>query len=125
MYALDDEVLVETIDNVSIYFQPMVEDTSPFDLFEDKEACETMDKIESGEWVWFVAKVTARIDGDEDDYYNLELASEYLCGCIYDSYEQFYTEYKDQCYSEMRDEVLKQSKQELKSLKTLLDKLVS
>ena len=35
MNCLDREVLVETVNGINIYFQPLVEDISPFDLFEE------------------------------------------------------------------------------------------
>lgn len=124
MTALAKPVLVETIENINIYFEPLLEDCSPYDLFEWEDAKETIEKVDSGEWVYFVAKVTAKIDGENDEPYNLELADDYLGGCVYESYEDFYTKYKEDYYSDMRDTVVKEAKKELKNLKVLLDKLI-
>lgn len=124
MIALTEPVLVEKIDNISIYFEPLLEDVSPYDKFETEDAKKTIEEIESGKWVYFIAKVTAKIDGEKDDPYNLELATDYLGGCVYESYEDFYTIYKDECYSDMRDTVLEEAKKELKNLKKVIDKII-
>ena len=125
MTALAKPVLVETIDNINIYFEPLLEHCSPYDLFESEDAKETIEKVESGEWVYFVAKVTAKIDGENDEPYNLELASNYLGNCVYESYEDFYKKYKDDYYSDMRNEVLEEAKKELKALKKVIDKIIN
>jgi hypothetical protein len=41
-----------------------------------------IDNIESGKWLWFIAKVTASKCG-------VELAETYLSGCCYESKEDF------------------------------------
>lgn len=70
----------EKIVGFDIDFYALQEYDSPKDHFDDwVEVC---DKIESGEYVWFCAKVTASKNG-------IVLASEYLGCCCYDSYQQF------------------------------------
>jgi hypothetical protein len=57
----------------------------------------------------FVAKVTAKFEG-------IELATDYLGGCIYESFEEFINQ-KDDYFDQMVNQVVKDGKEELKRLK--------
>lgn len=57
-----------------------VEPDWDFESEEDRQ--NTLDRIESGDLVYFVARVQALRNG-------IELGTEYLGGCCYDSYMQF------------------------------------
>jgi hypothetical protein len=72
----------------------MLFDESEWDL---KELCQ---KIDDGDYVWFIAKVTASKHG-------IELADDYLGGCLYDNVQQFVTE--DGYYADMRENVVKEA----------------
>ena len=60
------------------------EDISPRDCFDmDEESfVELCDKIDSGVYLWFVARVRVLMNGHE-------LASDYLGGCCYSSPDEF------------------------------------
>jgi hypothetical protein len=85
-----------------IKFYVTYEDMHPRDLFDDtvediKELCQ---KIDDGEYVWFIAKVTASKHG-------IELADDYLGGCLYDNEMQFVNE--GDYYADMRETVVKEA----------------
>jgi hypothetical protein len=66
-----------------IVFSVTYEDEQPdwdFESEEDKQ--NTLDRINNGDLVWFVARVQAFNNG-------IELGADYLGGCCYDSYNQF------------------------------------
>ena len=70
----------ETVAGFDIAFYALSEDISPKETFEDWQ--EVVEKVNSSEWVYFCAKVTASKNG-------IELADDYLGCCCYASYEQF------------------------------------
>lgn len=85
------------------------EDSHPRDSFDDtcwdiQELCK---QIDNGDYVWFIAKVTASKNG-------IELASDYLGGCLYEDCMQFVT-YEDY-YSDMRSTVVYEANQAILSL---------
>lgn len=57
-------------------------DMPDWDFESEEERQELLRKIDQGVYLWFCAKVSAWIDG-------VELASDYLGGCCYDSVAQF------------------------------------
>lgn len=67
-----------------IYFEALEDTTRVEDWDSEEDHNDVCNKIESGEFVLFCAKVTAEKAG-------IELASDYLGSCVYDSEEQFYT----------------------------------
>ena len=97
--------LVENIEGFDIYFEAL-EETLPLDSNEYEEMSKA---VESGELVVFVAHVTAYKKG-------IELGDDYLGACIYKSYEEFYTIYKDDYYSDMRRNAIEEAKKAIKSL---------
>lgn len=65
---------------VNTYALP--EDLDPRDSFDECILDDVIDGIDSGRYEWFCAQVTAEWEG-------IELASDYIGGCCYDSFEQF------------------------------------
>ena len=97
------KTLVKQIDGFDIYFKALEDSDYDFDMMEDSDAQETKDSIESGELILFTAKITAEKAG-------IELASDYLGGCIYESEEDFYIKYKDEYFADMVENVLAEAK---------------
>jgi hypothetical protein len=93
-----------------IYFEALPEDM-PIDdrLWDPEHIAETIEKIDSGEWVYFCAKVSAYKAG-------IELGVDYLGACIYESEEAFYTEYKDGYFADMVDQAIDEAKSTLEDL---------
>lgn len=110
MNNLTDRILVETVDGFNIYFTALVED-QPIDGFmvEESEVKEIQEKVNNYELVYFLAKVEADKNG-------ITLASDYLGGCFYDDYEDFYVKYKNDYYADMKATVTKEAKQAIKEL---------
>jgi hypothetical protein len=90
-----------------IVFSVTHEDNQPdwdFENEEDKQA--TLDRINNGDLVWFVARVQAFKNG-------IELGTDYLGGCCYDSYMQFveasdyYADMVENAVSEARSAIAK------------------
>ena len=77
-----EQVYTETFDGFNIALSVTPEDISPRDCFEEDDIEEIIDKIERGDLLWFVAKVTASKHG-------VELAEDYLGGCCYTSTRDF------------------------------------
>ena len=106
--------LVKQVEGFDIYFEALPEYTHPkdcFDLSVDdiNEICE---KIDNYELTWFCAKVTAEKAG-------VELATDYLGCCCYNSEDEFLNE--DECYfagmvSIVVDEAKKQLPEIIKQL---------
>ena len=84
------------------------EDTHPRDSFDD--SCHDIDdicrKIDSGEYVWFMARVEAYKEG-------ILLGTDYLGGCLYNSYKEF-TE--DAYYEDMVNTAIADAKANLEKL---------
>jgi hypothetical protein len=70
----------EERDGFTISFHAMPEDMDPAEDFTDDQ--ETIDAINSGEFVWFMARVQASKEG-------IVLGTDYLGACCYKSYMQF------------------------------------
>ena len=94
----------EQAEGFTIRFYAIPEDSHPRDSFDD--TCHDIDeicrKIDNGTYVWFVAKVTASKNG-------IELASDYLGGCLYESCKQFVTD--NDYYADMKARVIEEAKQ--------------
>ena len=106
-------MFVEKYKGFEIHLEILDEDISPDDLhdwesFEERE--EFHSKIESGELLWFTAKVSAYKD-------DILLDSNYLGGCCYTSADEFL---KDEYYSSMRDEVINNAIDKIKKLNEVI-----
>ena len=109
MEQLERPTLVETINGFDIYFTPLVEYDSIVDSMDDELAKDTIERVESGDLVWFCAKVTAWKAG-------VELGEDYLGGCCYESFESFYTKFKNEYYLDMRDTAISQAQDKINQL---------
>lgn len=94
----------EYCDGFDIRFYALPEESHPRYSFDDSvdDIADICRKIDNGTYVWFVAKVTASKAG-------VELASDYLGGCLYDSYQQFVTD--NGYYADMKARVIEEAKQ--------------
>lgn len=94
-------------DGFEIYFEALDDFLQKGDL-DDSTYQETCDSIENGSLVLFCAKVTVEKAG-------IEIISDYLGSCIYESEEQFYTE-ENGYFQDMVNTVLKEAPQALQDL---------
>lgn len=88
MYELDTRTFIKKEQGFDIFFQPFVEDESLTDLYSDdtpEQIAEMQKDLNSYNSVLFVAKVSAHKAG-------IELGTDYLGGCHYGRYEDFYRE---------------------------------
>jgi len=70
-------------DGFHITLELLPEDSEPdWDFGSEEEKQELLRKIDQGVYLWFVAKVSAWKEG-------IELGTDYLGGCCYDSVEDF------------------------------------
>jgi hypothetical protein len=90
----------EVKEGFTIHLSVAPEDMEPdWDFESEEDRQEIFRKINNGTLAYFVAKVTASKNG-------IELSSDYLGGCCYDSVEQFvkdndyYADMVDRCISE-------------------------
>ena len=107
---LHKEVL-ENINGIDIIFTALEEDFSLRELLPE----ETEDRLIE---IWnsndvFCAKLEA-------NYKGLELSSDYLGGCIYNSYNDFY---KDDYFLDMRDNVINDARKYLENIREDVSKL--
>jgi len=76
-----------------------------WDFESEQQKQDLLDKIESGELLWFVAKVTASKCG-------VELAVDYIGGCCYKSIDDFiensgyYEDMKQTCINNAKEKIL-------------------
>ena len=77
----------EEFEGFTITLECLPEDTAPQDCFagDPESDAETFRLIESGFYLWFIAKVSASREG-------VTLATDYLGGCCYESADQFVKE---------------------------------
>ena len=94
----------ENCDGFDISFYALPEESHPRDSFDDTchDITEICRKIDNGTFAWFIAKVTASKAG-------IELASDYLGGCLYESCKQFVTD--NDYYADMKARVIEEAKQ--------------
>ncbi len=92
-----------------ISFYVTHEDLHPRDSFDEfcRDIDELCQKIDNGDYVWFSAKVTASKNG-------IELASDYLGGCLYENEKQFIEE--NFYYADMREIVINEAKKAIEIL---------
>ena len=101
-----ETIKTETVDGFDITFSVAPEDMAPdWDFETDEERDELFRKIDNGTLLWFVAKVTASKNG-------IELASDYLGGCCYESTDEFiadayYFDMVQNVITEARDAIVK------------------
>ena len=92
----------EAREGFKIDFYALEDFTSPRDMFEDEDAEEIISQLEAGDIVQFTAKITASKNG-------IELAADYLGGCIYASEKDFVN---NECYyGDMVQTVIAEAKQ--------------
>ena len=105
---------VKIQDGFCIYFEPLDEVQTLRELLPDDNEKQLLDVYNNN--VVFCAKVSAELCG-------IELGVDYLGGCIYESYEDFYTKYRDDYFADMVDNVVKEAKIEvpkiIRELKTI------
>lgn len=100
----------ETIDGFTIRFYREDEDESPRGQFQNEDGSDdedTIRKIDNGTYDWFCVKVTASKEG-------IQLASDYLGGCCYESFEDFLT--PDGYAADMRADIIAEAKRVLAQL---------
>ena len=107
----------ENVGGFEIKFYALPEDMNPRDCFDSGEEYreqdeDWFDKIESGYYDWFIARVTASKNG-------VELASDYLGGCWYESAMEFVT--ANDYYSDMVQTVIQEAKETIKKLTEPID----
>ena len=96
---------IETIDGFDIHFEALPEDLQLQDTFDDTvtDIDQLARDIDSGKYEYFCAKVSANKSG-------VELGTDYLGACLYDSIEQFYTEYHDDYFIDMVSSAIDEAK---------------
>lgn len=108
-YRLDKPRYVETVDGFDIYFTPLVEYEDPADFFPEEEDQKMVQDLREGYLAWFTAKVSAHKAG-------VELAAECLGACAYDEWEDFYTTYHGEYFTEMELVVVQNAKDKINEL---------
>ena len=100
----------ETYEGFEIRFYACEEDASPQDCFalDVETETEIFRKIDAGLLQWFCAEVTASKNG-------IELASDYLGACCYESAQDFVRE-SGGYYEDMRANVIKDARAAIQSL---------
>jgi hypothetical protein len=106
----DTMISEETIEGFTVRFYATYEDLDPRGEFMNEDGSddeETIAKIHSGEYYWFRAEAVASKEG-------VELGSDHLGACCYDSYAQFLESggYSD----DMRAAAIEQAKETLAKL---------
>jgi hypothetical protein len=108
------KVLVETVGQIEIYFEAVNECISLSELLPD-DTEEQILEIEQNN-ILFMAKVTASLKGC-----GIDGESVYLGGCIYESEEDFYIRYKDEYFSDMKDDAINNLNNEIIATKKILE----
>lgn len=96
-----------TIGPFTVKTYALPEDVSPKGMFSDDEIEFILSGIESGNLLWFCAKVTAEFE-------DIELASEYLGGCCYTSCADFVE--SDGYHGDMVREAVSQAEKRLREI---------
>ena len=94
----------EQSEGFTIRFYAAPEDMHPRDMFDEtvEDIPQLCRDIDSGRFAWFTAKVTASKNG-------IELASDYLGGCLYDNVIDFVSE--NDYYADMRARVISEARE--------------
>ena len=101
---LTEKILICTMGNFEIYFTPIVDDAFDFDYMEPKDSKLIQEQLTNDELVLFCARVTVEYEGNV-------YGDDYLGGCLYNNYAEFYTKYKDEYLKQMIDTALYTAKQ--------------
>lgn len=101
------KTLVKTVKGFDIYFEALEENISLRELLPE-ETEDDLQEIERNNAI-FCAKVTAEKAG-------VELASDYLGGCIYENEEDFYIRYENEYFADMVNTVVNEAEKELSNL---------
>ena len=103
---------ITTVDGFDIQFEALTEETPVEDMLSFEECgCDhssTIRAVNNGEYEYFVAHVVASKNG-------IELAEDYLGGCIYKTEEEFYNE-ENGYFVDMTRTVVAEAKEAIKSL---------
>jgi hypothetical protein len=102
-----ETIKTEDTQGFQIVFSVCPEDMHPRESFDTDDLDDICRKIDSGAYVWFTARVDAYRHG-------VLLASDYLGGCLYDSYADFLAE--GGYYEDMVHNVVTAAKQTLARL---------
>jgi hypothetical protein len=97
----------ETIEGFEIVFSTAYETTHPRDHFMSEDVQEYLEGIDSGKYEWFVARVQAFKNG-------IELGTDYLGGCLYESSMQFVKD--NDYYNDMVQSAIKEAKANIQAL---------
>lgn len=97
----------ETVEGFEIVFSTAYETAHPRDQFMPEDAPQICEDIDSGKYEWFVARVQAFKNG-------IELGTDYLGGCLYESPMQFVKD--NDYYSDMVQSAIKEAKANIQAL---------
>ena len=97
----------EVVEGFDIVFSTAYEDTHPRDHFMPEDAPKICEDIDSGKYEWFVARVQAFKNG-------IELGTEYLGGCLYESPMQFVKD--NDYYGDMVQSAIEEAKANIQAL---------
>ena len=105
-----ETIHTEEIQGFNIVFSITHEDSHPKDCFdyEEEEMRELCDKIDRGDYSWFIARVEAHKNG-------VLLGTDYLGGCLYENPMHFVKQSSDY-YSDMVENVINEAKNTLELL---------
>lgn len=106
-----ETIYQETRDGFNIVFSVAPEDMHPRDSFdmEPEELAQLCEDIDRGRYWWFIARVQAFRAG-------VELAADYLGGCLYDSPTDFVK--AGDYYADMVETVTREAQAKIKELYT-------
>ena len=103
---------ITTIDGFDIQFEALQEDMAVEDMLSFEETgCDhssTIKAVNNGKYEYFMAHVVASKNG-------IELAEDFLGGCIYSTEEEFYNE-KNGYFADMAQTVVTEAKETVKAL---------
>jgi hypothetical protein len=102
-----EHIYTETINGFEIQTHITSEDANPRYFFDDSLLDDVFEGIESGRYEWFTVRVTAHKAG-------IELGSDYLGGCLYESYTQFIEQ--NDYYADMCERAIDEAKATIKQL---------
>ena len=106
-----------TVEGFEIKFEALEEDIAIERMLSFEECgCDhssTIKAVNNGEYEYFAARVVAVKNG-------IELADDYLGGCIYETHEEFYNE-KNGYFADMTKTVITEAKETIKHLCAVAD----
>ena len=104
---MSNKIKVQTTEGFNIFFEAREEYSSLKELLPDDTEEQHEETYRNNEI--FIAKVTAERHG-------IELASDYLGGCIYETEEDFYVKYKGDYFADMANTVVKEANEMIENL---------